>query len=240
MTEPVSAAAGPMLADLDRKNGKVVSAREAVRLIRDGHTLALGAFVGIGMPEGIAGGANEEQVPDDITMTAEPGVIGGLPAGGLNFGAATDTDAVIEQLSQFDFYDGGGLDTAFLVLAQVDTRGNLNVSRFGSYLADCTTVRDVQRIDAAVRKVLAPVKKEIYTIVNYDHFSIAPGQVNAYIRMVRGLVDGHYSGVTRYTTSAFLRMKLGGALSRRGVKPHICESREETRQALLGDADRRA
>jgi len=94
--------------------------------------------VGVGrMPDAIPGVAGEERIADLVTITVDPGVMGGVPMSGNDFGAAVNYQAVIDHCTMFDFIDGGGLDCVFLGFGECDARGNVNASRFGNRVPGC-------------------------------------------------------------------------------------------------------
>jgi len=87
--------------------------------------------------------------------------------------------------------------------------------------------QDIERIRRVVESMLSSARRKVHVIVNYDNFSIYPDILDEYSAMVRDLADRFYSGATRYSTNGFLRSKLGDALGRRALAPHIYESADE-------------
>jgi propionate CoA-transferase len=86
--------------------------------------------LGIGVPDSVASVANEEGIVDRITLTIENGVMGGIPLPGLGIGVAVNPVAIVKEPDMFDLYDGGGIDLSCLGAAEIDEKGNVNVSKF--------------------------------------------------------------------------------------------------------------
>jgi propionate CoA-transferase len=105
---------------------KKVIARRACMEIKKGALVNLG----LGISEIMSLVVQEENVLDEFTLSIETGILGGLTLSGGMVGAGINADAYYKMADTFDLYNGGGLDQCFLSYAEVDSEGNVNVSKF--------------------------------------------------------------------------------------------------------------
>ncbi len=123
-------------------DARKVIARRALQELKPGSMVNLG----IGIPSGMGSVANEEGIADQMTLSVESGPIGGVPLPGLAFGAAVNPDMIARMEDVLRYYDGGGIDLAVLGIAEVDKKGNVNVSKLnGSPIGPGGFIDIVQR-----------------------------------------------------------------------------------------------
>ncbi|WP_059104348.1 acyl CoA:acetate/3-ketoacid CoA transferase [Shouchella shacheensis] len=121
-------------------NARKVIGRRAIQELFDGAVVNLGT----GIPGDTVGPVcDEEGVLENIHLTVESGVIGGVPLGGVDFGIARSPDAILDHPSQFDYYIGRGVDVTFMGGAEFDHQGNVNVSKFGPVTTGCGGFIDI-------------------------------------------------------------------------------------------------
>ena len=88
--------------------------------------------VGTGIPNDVIGAIIEEEgIGEDITITVESGIYGGVPAGGIDFGISKNAQALIPHDRQFEYYNGAGIDYTFMGAGEMDEKGNVNATKMG-------------------------------------------------------------------------------------------------------------
>ena len=169
---------------------KIVGRRAAME-VKSGDVINLG----IGMATEVANVAMEENIYEKFTLTVESGVVGGVPLSGLDFGVGINFEALIDQPYQFDFYQGGGLDLGFLGMAQVDEKGNANVSKFSGRFAGCGGFIDITQNAKKVVFCGTLTAKDLEVEIEDDKLKILhEGKINKFVKDVEHITfSGEYA-----------------------------------------------
>ena len=168
---------------------KIIAAR-ALKEISKGAVVN----VGVGIPSGIASVAIEKNRINDFTFTIEQGAIGGMPAGGVIFGVSYNPEAIIEEDTQFDFYDGGGLDVAFLGMAEADSEGNVNVSKLKNRFVGCGGFVNISQSSKKVVFCGTFTAKGLKCGINDKLKIVNEGKIKKFVNKVEQITfSGNYS-----------------------------------------------
>lgn len=96
---------------------------------------------------------------------------------------------------------------------------------------------DVQDLKKVLIDACNKAGRRVRAVVNHDGCRIAEDLYDDYADMIDYLIENHYESTTRYSTSAFMRMKMQEALQKRGISPHIYERAEDAERAIENPAE---
>lgn len=175
---------------------RLMIGRSAIRFLHRGDVVN----VGTGIPgDTVVRALSDCGLIDSVIMTVESGVYGGIAAGGVDFGIAAHPSAIIPHAAQFDFYDGGGVDTTFMGAGQVDASGNVNVSRLGDRVVGCGGFIDIVQSARQVCFCFPFESKFPKFVERVDHLTFSAEEA------LRQRQDVHY-----ITERAVFRLESGG------------------------------
>lgn len=176
--DPVYVTAATSDAQLPRAefSNRLVIGRRAIRFLHRGDIVNIGT----GIPGDTVGPALAEAgLSNAINLTVESGVYGGVPAGGVDFGITAHPTAIISHASQFDFYNGGGIDATFMGAGQVDEQGNVNVSRLGGRIIGAGGFIDITQSARLVCFCFTLEGRNEKFVKRVDHLTFSAAQARA-------------------------------------------------------------
>jgi propionate CoA-transferase len=157
---------------------KVIGRRAALELRKDNII-----NMGIGIPNDmIAAIMDEEGMGDFATPTVESGIYGGVPLGGADFGVGIGCTSMLSHEQQFDFYDGTGVDIAFMGAGEIDKHGNVNSTKMGTHITGAGGFIDItQNAEKVVFCTTFTVKDLQCRIENNKLFIEQEGRIRKFV-----------------------------------------------------------
>lgn len=208
---------------------KVIARRAAMEL-RPGMTANLGFGISAMVPRILL----EEGHPEAVTWAIEQGAVGGMPLTDFAFGCASNADAFVPSPQQFIYFQGAGFDVSFLSFMEIDTEGNVNVSKLGKkpYLtAGCGGFVD---ITAHAKKIVFSGWFEAGAEIALSDDGLRIEKAGKFTKMVQAVEHVTFSGerareqgqdVLYITERCVMRLGVGGLVATE-IMPGIYPARD--------------